>query len=72
MTTESIDPQLRHNSLGLPELVFQEAVIAARLLFFTQLQTITNQLGLAILAMLAGSEIPLLDGTLFGVAALPF
>src|SRR5579871_1436131 len=56
----------------IAELALQQSVIAAGFLLLAQLQSITNQLGLAILTMLAGSEVPLFDGTLFGVAALPF
>src|SRR5580700_1804328 len=54
------------------ELAFHEAVVAAGLLLFAQLETIANNFRLAILAVLAGSEVALFDGALFGVAALPF
>src|SRR5260370_14350249 len=54
------------------ELVLQQAVVAARFLLFAQLQAIANQFRLAILAVLAGSEVALLDGALFSVTALPF
>src|SRR5579872_1139717 len=54
------------------ELSFEETVIAAGLLFFAKLKSIAYQLGLAILAMLAGGEVTLLNSALFGVAALPF
>ena len=54
------------------ELAFQQAVVAAGLLLFAQLEAIADDFRLAILAVLAGSEVALFDGALFGVAALAF
>ena len=56
----------------IAELAFQQAVVAARFLLFAQLQTVADHLRLAILAVLAGSEVALFDGALLGVAALAF
>ena len=51
MTTESIDPQLRHNSLGLPELVFQGV---------THIAPATNMVfAFPIIALKAGPDMPL-------------
>src|SRR5262249_15486490 len=65
---------LRAGSLleKVAELALQQAEVPARFLLFAQLQPVANQLRLAILAVLAGSEIALLDGALFGVTPLPF
>ena len=54
------------------ELGFEQAVDAAGLLLFAQLQAIADQLRLAVLAMLPGDEVALFDGALLGVAALAF
>src|ERR1700678_1522689 len=51
VTTESIDPQLRHNSLGLPELVFQGV---------THIAPATNMVfTFPIIALKAGPDMPL-------------
>ena len=50
------------------ELAFQHEVDALGLLLFAQLQAVADDLGLAVFAMLAGNEVALLDGALFGVA----
>ena len=54
------------------ELRFEQPVVAAGLLLFAELEAVADDLGLAILAVLAGNEIAALDGALFGVAALAF
>ena len=59
-------------SIQIAELAFEKLIIAARLLLFAKLQTVADDLRLAILAVLAGSEIALFDGALLGVAALAF
>ena len=56
----------------IAELLLQHAVVPARLLLFAQLQTVAHDLGPAVFAVLAGGEVALLDGALFGVAALTF
>ena len=56
----------------IAELAFEQLIITAGLLFFAELKTVTYDLGLAILSMLARGKVTLLDGALFGVAALPF
>ena len=51
MTTESIDPQLRRNSLGLPELIFQSV---------THIAPATNMVfTFPIIALKAGPDMPL-------------
>src|ERR1700761_5267118 len=52
----------------LAELALQREVDALRLLLFTQLQTVADDLHLAIAAMLAGGEVALVHRTLLGVA----
>ena len=59
-------------SNSVAELAFEHAVDAADLLLFAKLQAVADDLRLAILAVLAGNEIALFDGALFGVAALAF
>ena len=54
------------------ELGLQQAVDAARLLLFAQLQAVADELGFAIFAVLPGNEVALFDGALFAVAALAF
>src|SRR5579864_2802906 len=54
------------------ELAFLGEVDSLRFLLFTQLQTVTHDLGLAVLPMLPGSEIALLDGTLIAEALCAF
>ena len=48
------------------ELAFEGEVDALRLLLFAKLQTVANDLGLAVAAMLAGGEVTLLDRALIG------
>ena len=68
-----VTPLVREGLLEqVAELAFEQAVVAAGLLFFAQLETVADDLRLAILAVLAGSEVALFDGALFGVAALAF
>ena len=55
---------------GAAELAFQHAVDAAHLLLFAQLQAVADDLRLAVLAVLSGNEVALLDGALLAVAAL--
>ena len=45
-------------------------IVTAGFLLFAKLETVADDLRFAILAVLAGSEIALFDGALFGVAAL--
>src|ERR1700722_762357 len=52
----------------VPELAFLGKVNALGLLLFAQLQTVADDFGLAVLAMLARGKIPLLDGTLIAEA----
>ena len=54
----------------IAELVFEQLIIAARLLLFAKLQSVADNLRLAILAVLAGSEIAFFNRAFFGVAAL--
>jgi hypothetical protein len=56
--------------IQVAELAFEQLIIVARLLLFAQLQAVADQLRLAILAVLARSEVALLDRALLGVAAL--
>jgi hypothetical protein len=56
----------------VPELAFLGKVNALGLLLLAQLQAVANDLGFAVLAMLAGSKIPLLDGTLIAEAFSAF
>jgi hypothetical protein len=56
----------------IAELSFEQLIITARLLFFAELQAVAHDLRFAVLAVLAGREVALLDGALFGVAALAF
>src|SRR5450631_3459266 len=50
------------------ELTFLGEIDALGLLFFAQLQAVAHDFGLAVLAMLAGGKISLLDRTLIGKA----
>jgi hypothetical protein len=50
-------------------LGFEQTVDSARLLLFTQLQAVTDQFSLAILAMLAGNEVALFDRAFLRMAA---
>jgi hypothetical protein len=50
------------------ELAFLGKVDALGFLLFAQLQAVADDLGFAVLTMLAGSKIPLLDGTLIAEA----
>jgi hypothetical protein len=52
----------------IAELAFLGKVDALGFLLFAQLQAVADNLGLAVLAMLARSKIPLLDGTLIAEA----
>ena len=54
------------------ELPFQHAVHTADFLLFAKLQAVAHNLLSAVLAMLSGDEVALLDGALFAVAALAF
>src|SRR5579864_4340576 len=54
------------------ELVFQGEIHALGLLLFPQLQAVANNLGLAVLAMLARSEVALLHGALVSKTLGPF
>ena len=56
----------------IPKLIFQKSVDSFDLLFFTELKTITNDLGFSSLPMLAGREISFLDGARVLKAAIPF
>ncbi len=58
--------------IKVPELPFENAIVAPRFLLLAQLQTVADELGLLVLAVLARSEVALLDGAFFGVAALAF
>ena len=52
------------------ELAFEDAEIAASLLLFAKLDAIADDLGLLVLAVLAGRKVALFDGALLAVAAL--
>src|SRR6516165_2826294 len=54
------------------ELAFLGKVNALRLLLFTQLQTVADDFGFAILPMLPGSEVALLDRTFIAEALCAF
>ena len=54
------------------ELAFEREVDALRLLLFAKLQTVADDLGLAVFAVLAGREVALFDRTLIGETLLPF
>jgi len=55
-----------------PELVFQGEIHALGLLLFPELQAVTHNLGLAVLAMLAGSKVALFHGALIRKTLGPF
>src|ERR1051326_6340334 len=63
---------LRRSFEDVAELAFEELIVTPRLLFFAELESIAYQFRLAILTVLAGSEVALFNGALFGVATLPF
>ena len=71
-----LSPVMPFHAAGLleqiAELAFEQLIVAAGLLLFAELQAVADDLRFAILAVLAGSEIALFDGALFGVAALAF
>src|SRR5689334_14917458 len=54
----------------IAELAFEQLIITARLLLLAKLEAVADDLRFAILAVLAGREIALLDGALFRVATL--
>src|SRR5581483_4736312 len=54
------------------ELAFLREVNALGLLLFAELQTVADDLGLAVLAVLAGGEVTFLDRTLVGEALCAF
>ena len=54
------------------ELVFQGEIHALGLLYFPELQAVTNHFGLAVLAMLAGSEVALFHGAFISKTLGPF
>jgi hypothetical protein len=55
----------------VPELPFEQPVVPASLLLFTKLKTIADNLGLAVLAVLAGNEVAALNRALFCMTPLP-
>src|SRR5206468_3595066 len=76
---ELLQQLLAGHALGLrsllevvAELAFLREVNALGLLFFTQLQTVANDLGFAVFPMLSGSEVTLLDRTLVAEALCAF
>src|SRR2546430_11193326 len=73
-TLELLQQDLAGNARGavrlfvvLAELAFQREVDALRLLLLTQLQTVADDLYLAVAAVLAGGEVALVHRTLLGV-----
>ena len=54
------------------ELAFLREVHALRLLLFAKLQAVADDLGLTVFAVLAGSEVALLDRTLVGETLCAF
>jgi len=78
-TLKLLQEQLAGNAPGtrrllevIAKLAFQHEVDAFRFLLLAELQTVANNLGLAILPVLSGSEIALLDGTLIAKTLCAF